>query len=220
MAKGKIIVLEGTDGSGKHTQTKKLFERLKEERKNVISIEYPRYESDSSALVRMYLNGEFGENAKNISPYVASSFYAVDRIADYMKHWKKYYDEGYVIIADRYTTANMVHQAGKTSDKEERTKLLNWIADHEYNILGLPVPDLVYFLAVTPEANQHLMKTREKLDIHEKDINHLRDSYNSAMELVSTYNWTQINCIRDGVLRDIEDIHEEIYKTYKEKIGE
>lgn len=218
MSKGRIVVIEGTDGSGKHTQTKRLYDRLISENEKVMMIEYPRYDSDSSALVRMYLNGEFGENAKTISPYVASSFYAVDRIADYTKYWKKQYEEGYTIIADRYTTANMVHQAGKIADRDERLKLLNWIEDHEYNVLGLPKPDLIYFLSVPPEMNQDLMKDREKLDIHERDINHLRDSYNNAVELVDIYDWRHIHCINDGKMRTIDDIHEEIYNIFVDEI--
>lgn len=214
MAKGMVIVIDGTDGSGKHTQVKKMHERLLSENEKVLMIEYPRYDSDSSALVKMYLNGEFGKNPKVINPYVASSFYAVDRIADYTKYWKKYYDEGYIIIADRYTTANMVHQAGKIHDKAERTKLLDWIQDFEYNILGLPKPDLIFFIDVPPELNTKLMDSREFKDIHEKDINHLRDSYNNALELVQDYDWHRLECIKDGKLRTIDDVHEEVYNSF------
>lgn len=220
MGKGFMVVIEGTDGSGKHTQTSKIYERFLSEGKKVLMIEYPRYDSNSSALVKMYLGGEFGENAKEISPYIASSFYAVDRIADYLKHWKKYYDEGYIIVADRYTTANMVHQAGKISDREERIKLLDWVQDHEYNVLGLPKPNLVYFLSVSPEMNQNLMKDREKLDIHEKDLNHLKDSYNNAVELAKIYDWKHIDCIKNGQMRTVDDIHQEIYDICLEKMSE
>ena len=137
---GKLFVIDGTDGSGKQTQLKRLQERLTEEGINYKTVSFPNYDSPSSSLVKMYLSGEFGEDAKQISPYIASSFYAVDRYATYKKDFEKYYNEGGIILADRYTTANMIHQAGKIQNKEERKKLLDWIWDLEFNMYGLPVP--------------------------------------------------------------------------------
>ena len=148
---GKIFVIEGTDGSGKQTQFRKLQQRLDEENINYRVVSFPNYESPSSSLVKMYLSGEFGENAKDVSPYIASTFYAADRYATFKKHFQDYYDNGGIILADRYTTANMVHQAGKIKDKEEREKFLKWLWDFEFNLYGLPTPTKTFFLNMPPE---------------------------------------------------------------------
>ena len=137
---GKLFVIDGTDGSGKQTQFNKLAERLEKENIKFKKISFPNYDSPSSSLVKMYLDGEFGENAKDISPYIASTFYAADRYATYKKNLEEFYKNGGIILADRYTTANMVHQAGKISNKEEREKFLNWLWDFEFNLYGIPVP--------------------------------------------------------------------------------
>ena len=126
---GKLFVIDGTDGSGKQTQFNLLKESLDKNNIEYKVMSFPNYESPSSALVKMYLSGEFGENAKEISPYIASTFYAVDRYATFKKEYEEYYKNGGIILADRYTTANMVHQAGKIEDKEEREKFLNWLTD-------------------------------------------------------------------------------------------
>lgn len=214
---GKLIVIEGVDGSGKETQSKQLVKRLTEEGYKTMLISYPRYERESSLFVKNYLGGQYGDNAKEINPYTASTFYALDRYDSYKKEIEPFYKEDGIIIADRYTTANMVHQAGKIEDKAERDKFLNWLWNHEFGVLGLPVPDLVFFLDIPVEYNKELIEKRASQgvesgkDIHEKDINHLTDSYNNACELVDKYDWSRINCIKDGNLRKIEDIHNEIY---------
>lgn len=222
---GKIFVIDGTDGSGKQTQFKKLQERLHDENIDYRVVSFPNYESPSSSLVKMYLSGEFGENAKDVSPYIASTFYAADRYATYKKYFEDYYNEGGIILADRYTTANMVHQAGKIKDKEEREKFLNWLWDFEFNLYKLPVPTKTFFLNMPPDYAMKLMEDREnkftheaQKDIHERDKNHIIDSYNAACDLVSTYDWYEVNCIKDNQIRTINDIHEEIYQEIKKYI--
>ena len=173
----------------------------------------------------MYLSGEFGENAKDVSPYIASTFYAADRYATYKKDLEEYYNNGGLILADRYTTANMVHQAGKISDEKEREKFLDWLWDFEFNLYGLPVPTEAFFFNMPPEYAFKLMENRknkftheDKKDIHERDKNHIIDSYNAACSLVDKYNWYEVKCVKEDKLRTIEDIHEEIYNEIKKNI--
>lgn len=224
---GKLFVIDGTDGSGKQTQFKKLQERLDKEGIEYKTVSFPNYDSPSSSLVKMYLSGEFGQNAKEISPYIASTFYAVDRYATYKKDLEEYYNNGGIILADRYTTANMVHQAGKISDKEEREKFLNWLWDFEFNLYGLPVPTKSFFLNMPPDYAMKLMENRENKfthgqakDIHERDKNHIIDAYNAACDLVDKYEWYEVKCVKNGKIRTIEDIHEEIYEEIKRYIEE
>lgn len=222
---GKLFVIDGTDGSGKQTQLSKLEERLKKENIDYKKVSFPNYESRSSSLVKMYLSGEFGENAKDISPYIASTFYAADRYATYKKDLEEFYNNGGIILADRYTTANMVHQSGKIKDKDEREKFLDWLWDFEFNLYKLPIPTKAFFLNMPPEYSIKLMENRknkftneEKKDIHEKDKNHIVDSYNAACELVEKYNWYEVKCVKDDILRTIDDIHEEIFTEIKKYI--
>ncbi len=222
---GKLFVIDGTDGSGKQTQFTKLQERLTKDNINFKTVSFPNYESPSSSLVKMYLSGKFGENAKDVSPYIASTFYAADRYATFKTGYQKFYDEGGIILADRYTTANMVHQAGKIKDKQERKKFLDWLWDFEFNLYSLPVPTEVFFLNMPVEKSLELIQNRDnkfthntKKDIHERDKNHLIDSYNAACDVAKDYNWYEIKCIKDNNLRTIEDIHEEIYKEVKKHI--
>ena len=222
---GKLFVIDGTDGSGKQTQFNKLQERLKEDGVDFRVVSFPNYDSQSSGLVKMYLSGEFGENAKDVSPYIASTFYAGDRYATFITGYKDYYDKGGIILADRYTTANMVHQAGKIQDKEEREKFLNWLWDFEFNLYGLPIPTEVFFLNMPVEKSLELIKDREnkfthaeKKDIHERDKNHLIDAYNAACYVSKKYNWYEVKCVKENKIRTIEDIHEEIYNEIKKHI--
>ena len=219
MEQGKLFVIDGTDGSGKQTQLQKLKERFEREGVSFKDVSFPNYESESSSLVKMYLNGDFGSNAQEISPYIASTFYAADRYATFKTKYEEYYNNGGIILADRYTTANMVHQAGKIKDDKEREKFLDWLWDFEFNLYGLPVPTQVFFLNMPIEYSEKLMQNRankitheEKKDIHERDKEHLKDSYNEACKLVQKYNWFEIKCVKDGNIRTIDDIHEEIYK--------
>ena len=222
---GKLFVIDGTDGSGKQTQFNKLQERLDKENIEYKTVSFPNYESPSSSLVKMYLSGEFGTNAQEISPYIASTFYAADRYATFKTGYQDYYDKGGLILADRYTTANMVHQAGKIKDKKERDKFLKWLWDFEFNLYKLPIPTEVFFLNMPVEKSIELMENREnkftheeKKDIHEANKEHLIDSYNAACQVAKEYNWYEIKCVKDNKIRTIEDIHEEIYNEIKKHI--
>lgn len=222
---GKLFVIDGTDGSGKQTQFKLLQERLNKENIEYKIVSFPNYDSPSSSLVKMYLSGEFGEDAKSISPYIASTFYAADRYATFQKGYKEYYENGGIILADRYTTANIVHQSGKIKDKEERKKFLDWLVDFEFNLYGLPKPTEAFFLNMPPEYSLKLIENREnkfthdtKKDIHERDKQHIIDSYNAACDLVNEYNWFEVKCIKDGKIRSINDIHDEIFNEIKKHI--
>jgi len=222
---GKLFVIDGTDASGKQTQLKKLQERLDKEKIEYKLISFPNYDSPSSALVKMYLSGEFGENAKSISPYIASTFFAADRYATFKKDLEEYYNNGGIILADRYTTANMVHQAGKIENKIEREKFLDWLWDYEFNLYKLPIPTKVFFLNMPPEYAFRLMKNREnkfthqqKKDIHERDENHIIDSYNAACNVADKYNWEKIECVKDNRIRSIDEIHEDIFNVIKKEI--
>jgi dTMP kinase len=218
--RGKLIIIEsGSDASGKATQTSKIYERLLNEGYKIKKVEYPNYNSDSSSLVKMYLRGDFGKNPSDVDPYVASTFYAGDRYASYKMEWEKFYKEGGIVICDRYTTSNMVHQAAKM-DTKERDKFLDWLFDFEFNLYKLPEPDCVVFLDVPIEYSQKLMANRKnkitgesKKDIHESDIGYLTRSYNNSLYIADKYNWKKVNCIKYDSLRSIEDIHEEIYNS-------
>lgn len=221
MNKGKLFIIEGTDGSGKQTQTEALYKKLLKEGYRVRKITFPNYESPACQPVKMYLNGDFGTNPEDVNAYVASTFYAVDRFASYKTDWGKFYEEGGIIISDRYTTSNMVHQAVKM-EKEEREEYLEWLTDLEFTKYGLPKPDGVIFLNVNSEYTKKLMENRlnkinqeEKKDIHESDFEYLHKSYLNSLEIADKYNWDKIDCVQDGALRTIEDISNEIYETIK-----
>lgn len=224
--KGKLFVIDGTDGSGKQTQFNKLKERLDQENIDYKTVSFPNYDSPSASLVKMYLSGEFGKNAKDVSPYIASTFYAADRYATFKKEYEEYYNNGGIILADRYTTANMVHQAGKIDNKEELEKFLDWLWDFEFNLYGLPVPTEVFFLNMPVEKSLELIKDRDnkftntaQKDIHESDVNHLKDAHKAACYVAKKYNWYEINCVdSNNNIRTIEDIHEEIYRELSKTI--
>ena len=223
MGKGKLIIVEsGSDASGKATQTELLYNRLVSEGKKCIKITFPDYDSESSALVKMYLRGDFGSNASEISPYIASNFYAADRYASFKTKWEEFYNNGGIVISDRYTTSNMVHPASKM-EESEKDKYLNWLTDLEFNIYKIPTPDKVIFLNVEPEVSQRLMENRlnkftgeKEKDIHENNKEYLFKSYKNALEIAEKYNWTKIDCSYNGSLRSIEDIHNEIYGIIRE----
>lgn len=220
---GKIIVIEGLDGCGKQTQSEKLYDRLVKEGLNVKKISYPRYENPSSSLVKMYLSGEFGKDANEVSPYIASTFYAVDRYASFKQDYEEFYKNDGILLLDRYVTANMVHQANKINNLEEKEKFLNWLEDFEYGMFGIPKPNKVFFLNIPPKVSQILMKEREnkfshekQKDIHESNENYLNNAYENACYLINKYNWDEIVCTKEDKLRTIDDIHEEIYMKAKE----
>ena len=213
---GKLIVIEGTDGSGKSTQFKALTERLNAEDTEFKTLVFPRYSEPSSALIRMYLGGEFGTKPSDVSAYAASAFYAVDRYASYKQDWGQYYEQGGVIVSDRYTTSNAVHQASKETG-EKQAEFLRWLYEFEYDKLGLPCPDLIIYLDVPTAFTEKLMRHREAAtnthaDIHEQDMSYLATCRETGRAAAKFYGWTVIECVRDGQMRSIEDIHEEIYR--------
>lgn len=222
----KIFVIDGTDGSGKQTQLGKLIEDFEKEDIPYAKYSFPRYDSPSSSLVKMYLGGEFGEDAQAISPYVASMFFSVDRYACYKQEMEKAISDGKVILLDRYTTANMVHQAGKISDLQERDKFLDWLYDLEFNIMGLPLPTEVFFLDMPIEKSEELMKNRpnkitheSQKDIHEKNEEHLKAAYGAGIYVAKKYGWYHVKCVdSDNNIRTIEDIHSEIYEEVKKHL--
>ena len=220
---GKLIVIEGSDGSGKATQTKRLYEYLCSEGKQVKMVSYPNYESPSSALVKMYLGRKLGDDPFAINAYVASSFYAVDRFASYLQNWKFFYeaDENHIVICDRYVTSNMLHQTAKLDSIEEKHAFLEWEYDFEFVKGGLPVPDVVFFLDVKPETTFALMKDRAnkftneaEKDIHESSPEFLRKSYENSILVGEKYGWRKIACCdENGNMESIETIHERICQS-------
>ena len=220
--KSKLIVIEGVDSSGKATQSKLLYDKLLEMGYCAGSIEFPNYASDSSAVVKMYLNGDFGKDPDSVSAYAASMFFAVDRFATVNNTHKDMFDNSDVVIADRYTTSNMVHQASKIADLEQKGVFLDWLYDLEYNKLSLPKPDLTIFLDMpVPYAKQLMAQRANKItntmqkDIHESNEGYLQEAYDNACFVAERYNWTRIVCVRDGKVRSIEDIAGEILDTVK-----
>ena len=215
--KGKLIIIEAGDGSGKATQTKALYEHLQKDGRRVHRIEFPDYADDSSALVRMYLGGAFGDKAADVNAYAASTFFAVDRFASYQRKWRDYYEAGDIILADRYTTSNMVHQAVKLTDKTERTAFLDWLWDFEFVKLGLPVPDKVIFLDMAPEVADKLIAARAqatavKKDIHERDTAYLHRCHEAYLELAEKYKWDKVVCNDGDSPKSIETIHAAVYR--------
>lgn len=215
--KGKLIVLEGIDGSGKETQSNLLEKKLKEKGREVMHISFPDYESPSSALVKMYLKGDFGKNPEDVNPYAASLFYAVDRFASYRMKWKDFYEKGGIVIADRYTTSNMVHQMTKYEDEVKRKDFLSWLEKTEYGELELPRPDLVILLDIPLAVSENLVKERVKkggsMDIHEQHLDYLRKCHDAYRQLVALYHWKRIPCTEEGRLRSIEDIGKDVEKA-------
>ena len=212
---GKLIVIEGTDGSGKSTQFRLLTQRVEAEGREFRKLVFPQYAEESSALIRMYLGGQFGDKPSDVNAYAASAFYAVDRYASYKKVWGDWYENGGLVLSDRYTTSNAVHQASK-EPQENRGEFLRWLYEFEYDKLGLPRPDLTIYLDVPTEYTEQLMRNREaatgtSADIHEQDMEYLATCRRMGKTAAEFYNWTVIECVRDGAMRSIEDIHEEIY---------
>ncbi len=212
---GKLIVLEGTDGSGKSTQFRRLSRRLQEEGQLFHQLVFPRYQEESSALIRLYLAGEFGSKPGDVNAYAASSFYAVDRYASYRQDWGKYYEQGGLILSDRYTTSNAVHQGSKLPDGE-RPDFFRWLYEYEYEQLGLPRPDLVCYLDMPTGLTLSLLRGREqatntKADIHEQDSDYLAQCRRCAQEAADVLGWRKIPCTDGGQLRSIEEIHQDIW---------
>lgn len=219
MEKGKLIVLEGIDGSGKSANYKRICQHLEADGIEYNHIVFPRYDNDSSALIRMYLGGQFGSNPADVNAYTASTFYAVDRFAAYRTDWGSVYNSGGFILSDRYTTSNAVHQGAKLPDAELED-FFKWLYDLEHVKMGLPKPDLVIYLDVDIETSLARMKRRQAktnthADIHEKDIRYLENCLRVADKAADYYGWTRIPFKTNGVERTLEEKHEEIYSIIK-----
>lgn len=212
---GHLIAIDGLDGSGKHTQASLLTQRFAENGVPARLVSFPVYESESSALVRLYLSGALGSDPGAVNAYAASSFYAMDRILTFLMDWKKDYDAGVTIIADRYTTANAIHQLGKLQ-KSEYDRFLDWLGEYEYDRLGVPKPDLTLFLEVPVEQSLELIDHRgRKTDIHENRV-HLENAYAAAQYASAYLNWNKIVCTKNGAMLSREEIADAIWARVKE----
>ena len=211
---GKLIVFEGTDGSGKSTQFELLAKRLEAEQIGFQRLRFPQYEEPSSALIRMYLGGAFGDDPEAVNAYAASVLYAVDRFASYKEDWGGFYEEGGIVVANRYTTSNAVHQASKLPEGE-RQAFLDWLFDLEYGRMGLPAPDLVLYLDLPTEVSEKMLRHREQAtataaDIHEQDGAYLRRCREGAREIARDLGWSVIDCAAGDAPRTVEDIRREV----------
>ena len=223
MSKGKLIVLEGIDGSGKSAQYRRLCARMENSNIDYNHIVFPRYDKDSSALIRMYLSGQFGSRPGDVNPYAASTFYAVDRFASYREDWGKVYESGGLILSDRYTTSNAVHQGSKLPESE-LPEFFQWLYDLEYVKMGLPKPDLVIYLDVDVETSMGRMarrqeKTHTSADIHEKDAEYLRRCLETARKAADYYGWIKIDYLKDGRERDVDEKNLEIFRIILRELG-
>lgn len=211
---GKLIVIEGLDGSGKSTQLDLLYRRLSEAGYDCRTVSFPAYESDSSALVKLYLSGAFGSQPGDVNAYAASAFYTVDRFASYKTDWGEYYQSGGIVIAGRYTTSNAVHQASKLPE-DQWEPFLDWLYDFEYDKIGIPKPDHVFFLDMPIAVSQTLLKNRysssggEK-DIHEKDVAYLERCRRAALFTARYSGWEIVSCAKGETPRPVEDISDDL----------
>ena len=221
--RGKLIVFEGTDGSGKATQTELLCRTLTEQGVPFRRLSFPRYSEESSALIRLYLGGAFGSHPDDVNAYAASTFYAVDRYASYKQDWGEYYRQGGLLIADRYTTSNAVHQCSKLP-QEQWEEYLHWLFDYEFRLLGLPAPDRVIYLQVDPAVSQRLMTQRyhgdeSKKDVHEKDTAYLARSRAAAEFCARHLGWDTVHCTSGDAMRSIEEIQQEVQQLARKTLG-
>lgn len=224
---GKIIVIDGLDGSGKATQTELARQELEKLGYNVVKAAFPNYESESSAAVRMYLHGELGSDPKKLNPYMCASFYAVDRAIQFEQKLNKVYKEkDTILLLDRYLSANIIHQGGKFKTDKEMKEFFLWDYEFETKYMGIPKDDLTLVLEVPVDISQRLMTERysgdnTKKDIHEADVEYLKLCYHSMEVACETlvkpnYNWNRISCSTDGFnIRTREDIHIEIMNHIK-----
>ncbi|MGN1137845.1 MAG: dTMP kinase [Ruminococcus sp.] len=211
---GKFIVIEGLDGSGKATQTEILRKYLEQKGKNVTKLTFPDYDNPSSSLVKMYLGGQLGDNPADVNAYAASAFYSVDRVASFLQFWKKDYEKGNVILADRYATSNIIYQMSKLPC-EQWDSFIEFQEDFEYKKLAVPKPDLIIYLDVEPDVSQKLLSNRysgdeSKKDLHEKNVDFLLNCRKSALYAAEKLNWKRISCTENGTMKTIEDISNDI----------
>jgi dTMP kinase len=216
---GKLIVIEGIDGSGKSTQFDLLCDRLAAEGRDFRRVRFPRYDEPSSALIKLYLGGEFGNDPDAVNAYAASSFFAVDRIASFIQDWRRYYEGGGLVLTDRYTTSNAIHQGAKLPP-EKREGFFKWLYEYEFDLLGLPAPDFVIYLDIGAEIAYRRLSLRQAEtglggDIHEQDIAYLESCAQTGIQAAKQYGWHAIRCLLDGCERSEDEIHREIYTTLK-----
>lgn len=217
--KGKLIVLEGTDGAGKATQTRIMAQRMEREGISSRTVDFPRYGSPFAAPVERYLQGDLGKKPGDVSAYAASVLYAVDRFASFKEDWGKAYESGTLILSNRYTTSNAVHQAPKLPEAE-RWEYLDWLFDLEYCRLALPKPDLVIYLDLPTEISARMLEKRRQAshtqaDIHEQDGDYLRACRDASREIVKRLGWRRVDCSRNGEVRTPEDIHDELWELVR-----
>lgn len=221
---GKLIIIEGTDCSGKATQSEKLYQKLIEDGYKVYKTSFPMYNTPTGKIVggpylgkESICKGWFSEGANNVPAKVASLYYAADRLYN-IDAITNYLNNDYIVILDRYVTSNMGHQAGKIKDKTERLEMFKWLEKLEYDFLGLPRPDIKLFLHMPYTYSKNLQKNREELDEHEKSYDNIVNAENAYLEMAELYDFTKIECIRNDELRSIDEIHNEIYEIVKNAI--
>jgi len=211
-----LIVFEGIDGSGKSTQFKMMCDRLVSENRQFRRVVFPRYDNPSSALIKMYLAGDFGNTPNAVNAYAASSFYAVDRFASFVQDWREYYESEGLILTDRYTTSNALHQGAKMA-YEQRASFFEWLFDYEFNLIGLPKPDFVVYMDIDVTLAAERLRYRQtetgtSADIHEKDLVYLNNCAQSGRQAAARFGWHVIKCASNGRNRAEEDIHNDIYR--------
>ena len=216
---GKLIVLEGIDGSGKSTQFKLLTERLEREGISFRKLIFPRYNESSSALLKAYLNGEYGKKPEDVSAYAASTFFFVDRYASYKTDWGEYYQNGGLIVCDRYTTSNAIHQGAKLPS-DQLTDFFDWLYDFEFRLMELPHPDIVLYMDIDLNTCINQMKVRQdatntKGDIHETNSDYLASCLKAGEIAANRLKWNKVKCLDGGAMRSVSDIHEDVYNTVK-----
>jgi dTMP kinase len=212
---GKLIVFEGIDGSGKSTQFRLMCSRFENEGVRFARLTFPQYQEPSSALIKMYLNGEFGDNPEDVNPYAASTFFAVDRYASYMKTWRDSYHSGSIILTDRYTTSNALHQGSKLPERV-RNDFFRWLYNFEFGLMELPKPDIVIYMDIPVEKAVERIKERQAVtgaaaDIHERDIDYLTECGRCGTQAADYYGWRKVSCFKDRTAKSEEEIHDEIY---------
>lgn len=213
---GRLVVFEGIDGSGKSTQFKLLCDHLSSSGRDFMRVTFPRYDKPSSSLLKMYLNGEFGEDPDAVNAYAASSFFAVDRFASYVQDWRGYYLEGGMILTDRYTTSNAIHQGAKLLP-EQRERFFKWLYEYEFDLIGLPAPDTVIYLDIEAAHAARRLHARQAEtdttgDIHEKDPTYLEQCVQCGEQASKLFGWHVVRCVADGRERAADDLHQEIYE--------
>ena len=221
--RGKLIVLEGTDGSGKATQACLLAQHLAREGRAFREIDFPRYGNPFAEPAKLYLDGALGAHAGDVNAYAASVLFAVDRFASYQEDWGRFYEAGGIVVANRYTTSNAVHQASKLPEGERR-EFLDWLFDLEYGRMGLPRPDLVLYLDLPTEVSEKMLRHREQAtataaDIHEQDEAYLRRCRESARKIARDLGWSVVDCAAGDAPRSVEDIRREVLSRVEPLLG-